>query len=96
MPDANSYKRIVFTSLRKKSATLLKKDRTDWLYTFGNVMKILESCSKIYNREGKEVPLTQEIKDKLLADISAANVRTLRTLGVARNSLRPGQYGDDH
>eukprot|EP01022_Parablepharisma_sp_SALTPOND_P018450 TRINITY_DN3012_c5_g1_i1.p1 TRINITY_DN3012_c5_g1~~TRINITY_DN3012_c5_g1_i1.p1 ORF type:complete len:700 (+),score=94.00 TRINITY_DN3012_c5_g1_i1:5267-7366(+) len=96
MPDTKSYERILFTSARKKSATILKKDGTDWLYTFGNVIKILEACSKVYIREGEEVPLTPELREKLGRDISAANVRALRTLGVARKELAPGEGGANH
>lgn len=96
MPDSHSYDRILFTSSRKKSSTLLKKDGTDWLYTFGNVMKILESCSKVFNREGKEVALTEDIKRDLLDDITKANTRALRTLGVALKRLAPGECGEDH
>ena len=95
MPNTDSYNKILFTSTRKKSSTLLTKNGTDWLYTFGNVMKILESCSKIYTSEG-EVPLTEELKSNLLNDIKKANVRALRTLGVALKRLNPGEYGDDH
>lgn len=96
MPDSKSYNRILFTSSRKRSATLLKKDGDDWLYTFGNVMKILESCSKIISKDGEEVPLTEEIKEALLKDVATANSRALRTLGVARKKLAPGEFGDDH
>ena len=96
MADSNSYDRILFTSLRKKSSTLLKKNGTDWLYTFGNVIKILESCSKIYSKNGEEIPLTPEILENLKQDISKANVRALRTLGVARKQLKPGEFGEDH
>jgi Ca2+-transporting ATPase len=92
MPDTKSYNRILFTSSRKRSATLSKKDGVDWLYTFGNVIKILESCSKICNNDGKEVPLTEEIKEGLLKDVAIANSRALRTLGVARKRLEVGDH----
>ena len=96
MPDSKSYGRILFTSARKKSSTILKKDGQDWLYTYGNVLKILESCSKIYKKNGEEVALTKELREDLEKDISAANVRALRTLGVARKRLATGECGEDH
>lgn len=96
MPDSKSYDRILFTSSRKKSATLLKKNGTDWLYTFGNVMKILDACSKVIDKDGNEVPLSETIKKSLTNDITTANTRALRTLGVARKRLAPGECGDDH
>jgi len=96
MPDTKSYNRILFTSSRKRSTTLLKKDGVDWLYTFGNVIKILEACSKICDKNGEEVPLTEEIKEELLKDIAIANSRALRTLGVAKKKLESGEFGEDH
>jgi len=96
MPNSKSYDRILFTSFRKKSATLLKKNGTDWLYTFGNVIKILEACSKILDRNGNEVLITESIKEDLINDIKIANTRALRTLGMARKRLAPGECGDDH
>lgn len=96
MPDSKSYDRILFTSSRKKSATLLKKEGTDWLYTFGNVMKILESCSMVCDKNGNETAITEEIRQSLLNDITKANTRALRTLGVARKRLAPGECGEDH
>lgn len=96
MPDTKSYNRILFTSSRKRSATLLKKDGVDWLYTFGNVIKILECCSKICDKNGEEVPLTEEIKELLQKDIATANSRALRTLGMARKKLGAEEFGEDH
>ncbi len=88
-----AYKQLTFTSTRKRSATLLKKGDQDMLFTFGNVIKILECCTHIYIN-GQEVPLTPEIDGSLRECIKKANGRTLRTLGIARKKLAPGEGWD--
>jgi len=96
MPNEKSYNRFLFTSMRKKSATILKKNGGEWLYTFGTVHKILEACDKILDKEGGELPLTKEKRDQIARDISVANGKALRTLGIASKPLQPGEGGDDH
>ncbi len=96
MPTEQSYNRILFTSFRKKSATILKKDGVDWLFTFGSVNYILKCCSKILSRDNVEVDLKQETRDKLGEEIKVANEKSLRTLGIACKPLQTGEGGDDH
>ena len=96
MPDAKSYIKVMFTSGRKKSFTIIKKDGVEYLYAFGSVDKIIGSCSKIYKKDGQEAELTQTLKDSLSVDINKANAKCLRTLGVAYKKLKPGEGGEDH
>ncbi len=96
MPNEKSYNRILFTSFRKKSATILRKDGVDWLFTFGSVNYILKCCSKMMTKEGTDVELKQGVIEALQKDIISANDKSLRTLGIACKALKPGEGGDDH
>lgn len=97
LKDESKFDRILFSSARKKSSIIITlPNGEDWLYTFGTVLRIIEASSKIYTQDGIDIPLTKEIKDDLLTDISKANVRALRTLGVAMKKLAPGEGGPKH
>lgn len=96
MPTEQSYNRFLFTSIRKKSATIIKKDGADVLYTFGSVNEIIKCCSKLFTKECTEIDLTPQIKDGLETEIKKANAKALRTLGMAYKVLAPGEGGEDH
>lgn len=96
MPNSKSYNRILFTSTRKKSATILKKDGIDWLYTFGNADRILKCCSALCNENGRETELTEDVRKSIYSVIKSQNEKTLRTLGIAYKMLSEDQGGKGH
>eukprot|EP01022_Parablepharisma_sp_SALTPOND_P000774 TRINITY_DN105024_c1_g1_i1.p1 TRINITY_DN105024_c1_g1~~TRINITY_DN105024_c1_g1_i1.p1 ORF type:complete len:389 (+),score=34.45 TRINITY_DN105024_c1_g1_i1:1443-2609(+) len=87
LTNAEDYKHVLFTSNRKKSFTIFKKDGTDWLYTFGNVERILNCSNKLFTLEEDEVGLTDILREEILRDVKFANKKSLRTLGIARKRL---------
>jgi magnesium-transporting ATPase (P-type) len=95
MAKNENYKRILFTSGRKRSSTIVKGETTDMLYGFGTVKILLNSCTKIF-QNGEEVELTQAMKEELFKNVAEANKKSLRTLGIARKVLQKGEGGDNH
>ncbi len=97
MPTEQSYSKIVFTSYRKKSATILRKDDgVEWLLTFGSAEYILTCCERILTKGNVETELELNAVGVLGQKIREANRQSLRTLAVAYKRLKPGEGGEDH
>ena len=71
----------------------MKKDGQDWLFTFGNVERILNSSSTIYVEDEAQhgVEMTNELYEEISSIVSTANHKSLRTLGIARKRLFPNE-----
>jgi len=73
---------LPFSSERKKMSVAVKEGTTTTIYSKGAPEVILSTCKYLLSN-GKEIALTEEEKNKILAQNSAMAGRALRVLGFA-------------
>ena len=93
--DRSGCTPILFTSMRKRAAIIIHKDRTHYLYTYGSAELILKCCSEIYSAEAK-TPLVSELETEIRQIIRTAEQSCLRIIAIAYKQLPEGQYDLAH
>lgn len=75
-----------FDSGRKRMTTVHRIENENIAYTKGAVEELLDRCTRVRTPEG-EIPLTDDIRDTILAACRRMSGRALRVLGFACRTL---------
>ena len=64
-----------------------------YAYTKGAPDEVLKRCNTIMDEQGKELPLTQQCRNRILQQTESLSGEALRTLALARKRVSPGEVG---
>lgn len=84
--ESNIIGQNQFTSNTKRMTTVIEKNNEYVLLSKGAPEVLLELCSYVQKSDGI-VPITNEIKNEILAEIEKLQVKSMRTLGFAYKEI---------
>ncbi len=88
--------RFEFDPNRKRMTTIIVKDSSrHLLYIKGAAEQIVPTCD-FYEAQGRQVPITEEYRQRILEQIENYNRTALRTIAVAYKEVIPGEFGEEH
>lgn len=76
-----------FDSIRKRMTVVIKEKNDYVCYTKGAVEEMIELCTHVF-KDGKEVPMTYEDKEKIIQMCETLSNQALRLLGYAKRKIK--------
>lgn len=89
--QSNRVHEVPFSSERRMMSTVIKDEASLLLFSKGATEEILQKCNSII-KDGRESPITDEDKNKILEQTHQMSTKALRTLAFAKRNLSQEEF----